>query len=866
MSRGAACFLVAPFLLLVPTACSDATVAPDAPLAPPPVLRSLTPSEVEPGEPGLVLRVSGEGFTSLSVVRWNGLARPTRFVDASLLEAQIPATDLVASGAFAVTVADPGATGPSQPLPFTVLAPVVDPALADLGLIQTGYVFSCGVSADGRVHCWGENSRGTLGNGTLFGDPTFVPALVDATVPFRQVTIGARMDGGTPDQTACGLAEDGRAFCWGGNYGGSAGGADMYSPVVRPTEVQGGLHFDALDAGSEHVCGVTPEGNAYCWGDGYDGQLGDGQGGTPGPGGGHQSARPLRVIWPAPFRSVAAGDMHTCALTMAGEAVCWGSPRYVGIGQGMPGTTPAVTGPVKVASDWTFAALDAGVSSTCGLTAYGRTVCWGSLSLTGSVEPPRAMIGWPRLKSISVGYQHACGLDAQGGAWCWGVNQWGQLGTGEVGGELTLPAAVAGGHRFVSIDAGVVTTCGVTVDGRGLCWGRKGLGRLGDGNGEVRLSPSPVAGGHAFVDLDGFCGLTREGKAWCWGPLPEYSIGVALSSPEDARLTPHPLSGDALLSITSGDARRCGLAADGSVRCTTSGGTTLLPEAEGWTFKALVGGWDHLCGLDAQGGAWCWGANQWGQLGDGTATPRAAPTKVSGGHQFRELGAEGSSTCGLDTRGEAWCWGSNGSGEVGPGARSETCIAPKSIPVHCSRVPVPAAPGYSFRALVKGRGLTCGVGSDGRHRCWGAHEGGADWCGSQYMWHGRCTLNPFDLAPGISFKDVSLQATHRCGVTADGAVLCWGANEYGRLGNGTYGKAEAAPAPVLGGTAFASVETSAYTTCALTPEGAAWCWGAAAGGQTGDGIGPWQATPVQVFGLTFGVPLRARDRTPEPGG
>jgi alpha-tubulin suppressor-like RCC1 family protein len=197
---------------------------------------------------------------------------------------------------------------------------------------------------------------------------------------------------------------------------------------------------------------------------------------------------------------------------------------------------------------------------------------------------------------------------------------------------MAVPVAVSGGLGFASVSVGVNHACGVTTTAAAYCWGFEYYGELGDGtdnpgNPTYRASPVAVLGGLTFAAVsagsDRTCGLTTGGTAYCWGDNYTGWLGVGSPLPID-RSTPSP-----------------------------------LPVIGGLTFAALSTGIGEpfTCGVMAGGAAYCWGSNNFGELGDGTLAPRASPVAVSGGLTFASLSAGGLLACGVTTGGVAYCWG-----------------------------------------------------------------------------------------------------------------------------------------------------------------------------------------------------------------
>jgi alpha-tubulin suppressor-like RCC1 family protein len=367
----------------------------------------------------------------------------------------------------------------------------------------------------------------------------------------------------------------------------SMGPGDFPPPLVPLT----------LAVGGHHVCRLSAEGIALCWGRADAGQLGvDSTPVTSGPA--RVSAGLTR------FSSITAGGLHTCALTPAGEAWCWGQND---VGQtGLPTAMNQVCGnpihgwqclpaPHALATPLRFDILLAGAANTCGFATDGRTYCWGSNSSgqlgSGASDTcdgsscsvsPVALPSQPEFRILALGSgAHLCGLTADGAAYCWGSNAYGQLGIGTVGGNRDTPTAVSGGTKFKSIAVGGQHTCALSTDGKPWCWGGD---ILPPGEGGVSLSavPVPIASSPAFDDLVSgtwaACGRTSVGTVFCWGVNAYGEMGISPSGLTTRYATPQQMVTDLHWSILAG-----------------SHGT--------------------FCGLSGAAETWCWGFGDYGELG-----------------------------------------------------------------------------------------------------------------------------------------------------------------------------------------------------------------------------------------------------------
>jgi alpha-tubulin suppressor-like RCC1 family protein len=350
--------------------------------------------------------------------------------------------------------------------------------------------------------------------------------------------------------------------------------------------------FQSVSAGWDHSCGITTGTRAYCWGNNSAGQLGTFDR--------VKRLTPTPVKGDRPFDAVDAGNLNTCGLTTADLAYCWG--------QNLP--TGTTTQPVLVDQTRHFVQVSAGRDHMCGITSGGKAWCRGENSAgqlgDGTTTDRSSLVGVTgghTFRQISMSIYHTCAVTVDDQAFCWGDNTFGQLGNGKSGGGGTSvalevrPTAVLGGLRFRTISAGDTFTCGLTTDDRGYCWGWNNAGQLGDETLTDRLTPALVHGGKRWQQIEAgnshACGINLEGKGFCWGRDAEGQLGIGAFDGIDHGQKPQVVAG-------------------------------------GLVWRRLSSGGLHTCGVTTTNVAYCWGYNQKGQLGDGTATSRPRPTKVVG--------------------------------------------------------------------------------------------------------------------------------------------------------------------------------------------------------------------------------------------
>lgn len=337
------------------------------------------------------------------------------------------------------------------------------------------------------------------------------------------------------EDVACALTGAGRALCWGSDADGAVGDGvpaeDRLFPV--PVEAPDGVVWTSIDAGAHHVCATTSDGDAYCWGSDNHGRLGNGDALD-----GVQYA-PSRVAAPADvdFVQIAAGATHSCAVTSTGDIYCWGDNDNGGLGNAESGgyrTAPVqVVDPAGETPVWD--AVSVGARATCGHTTDSTVFCWGDDPWKGlgagwdTPQPVAAPTGgaWDQVARGTV----ACGLLTSGAPYCWGVETGGEVGNGGAFDDLIqFPTAVDGGHTFAMVDTFGGHSCGVTGQGAAWCWGRNGSGQLGYPTdftaGARQVVPVPVTTppGEAWVTLStGYattCGIAASGDLYCWGRGP----------------------------------------------------------------------------------------------------------------------------------------------------------------------------------------------------------------------------------------------------------------------------------------------------------------------------------------------------------
>lgn len=252
---------------------------------------------------------------------------------------------------------------------------------------------------------------------------------------------------------------------------------------------------------------------------------------------------------------------------------------------------------------------------------------------------------------------------------------------------------------------------------------------------------------------------------------------------------------------------------------------------------ALAAGGGHTCALLRSGEVYCWGSNDFGQIGAGAAPASVPePARVASGERFAAVSAGGETTCALNGAGKLFCWGRNPAQAFGV---SEPFVSS----------PVAVAPAMTWRSVSVGYSHLCGMSVEGVAYCWGRNMQGQ-------LGIGRADTDahpaPEPVAGPVRLASVVAATIHSCGLDAAGKAYCWGTNWQSIL---TTDPAPVQPLPARAGGELAYVELMTGTTfaCGRTADARVSCWGDNTSGSFGTGDFAGGSDPRPAFG---GAPLR----------
>lgn len=637
-------------------------------------------------------------------------------------------------------------------------APVAVPGLTDVEELTAGASHTCARTSAGRVLCWGTRRRGQVGDGHASADePALTPTPVVGMDDAVQISAG--------DSHTCAVRRSGRVACWGddlhGQLGrGGVGGPDALS--AAPVDVAELTDAVEVRAGGAHTCARTRTGRVLCWGDGAEGQVGEG-------GVMAVVSRPVPVAGLDDVLELSLGARHSCA-RHGSFVACWGDGAEGQLGDGTRTSRPT---PADVVALDDAMEVDAGGEHTCARLSSSEVRCWGRNALgqlgDGTLEdrvaPARAQA---MAAQLATGAAHTCALDDAGAIRCWGSSRYGQLGDGRLV-VRDAPVRVTGIAQASAVRAGGDDACAL-VDGRWQCWGDDAFGQVGDGDASTapRPAPTPVTVVSAPDDLvigAGRACAIRQGTLSCWG------------RDEGARMQREPRAiAENVRSVALGTRFACALGTDGHVSCWGEGthGELGRGDAASATEPAPVAGLDdvvaiaagdrHACALLSSGHVRCWGAGNLGQLGDGAHEDRSAPVDVQAIADASDIAAGLGHTCVVHVNGAVSCWGSGRDGQLGNGTTLR------------SEIPIQVAGIASLVEISAGAAHTCGRTGGGVVYCWGASRWGQiGRPGDEPMPH------PMPVA-GVHALALASGDTHTCALTPEG-VTCWGSDASGQLGD-----------------------------------------------------------------------------------
>ncbi len=774
--------------------------------------------------------------------------------------------------------------------------------------ITAGDDFNCAIHrATGMLFCWGRNDEGQTGRASSVD--LGLPGQASTFTDWSQVQAGDRHACGIRAKEITEKQDDGsfkllrienQLWCWGTNKQGQTGYAridnttGLLSPTLKRSPVRVGklTDWDSTYNGGQHGCALRykeddDEQSLYCWGRNDYGQYGDGSTETL------TFLAPKLVATNTDWKTLSLGENHSCGIKNDNSLWCWGQSIFHQLGvEGGDTTVPQQVAQVGDDTD-RWLSVSASAQHTCALRDDHTLWCWGFNTYgqlgqvtTGSIPEPSkipVVIRTSQLappdndwKQVSSGGSHTCALKNSGDVWCWGNNTYGQTGQPEVGNQ-TLPAYINSQTTFREISVGRNHSCAINIEFQVYCWGLNIEGQLGiDSVSPINIiSPTnnfawaQISSGHDYT-----CGIQTNKSLWCGGmnAFGQLGDGTPLNRPKPVEIKTN--GRQEWLLVKTGLNHTCAIRDNlertlwcwGNNQHNKLGPTNATMDYDHWAPLQVVAenapnaqwaglslGIHHSCALksDPTGYTpWCWGSNNFGQLGlgklgDGTGgsgdiQPIIQPEQVKPYTDWERLSAGGYHTCGiretniLPLQRELYCWGRNDFGQLGTGTTTDE-LSPVLIGTY-----------KDWISVSSGANHTCGIRKTNTQPiesmlyCWGKNGFGQLGLNNILDQHeptlvGEAT-NWTHVYAGLNNNTCGLRTDDR-GATY--TLYCWGFNRSNQTST-SHQEAITEPGS-WGRRTWSNITLGSASTCALN-SGQMHCWGEGTPYQLGKG-NAWYYTP-----------------------
>ena len=716
-------------------------------------------------------------------------------------------------------------------------------ALSFASELSTGYGFSCAVQLQGSVQCVGNNTYGSLGNGNFNSSE-------------RAIEVSGLDNALSVSSTyyhSCALTDNGEVACWGNNADGQLGNNTRGNVSASFVTVEGISSAVEVEVGNYHSCALLVDGTVKCWGNNFQGQLGNGTNTS--------ASMPVSVQGLKNVVGISVGGNHSCALLTNGSVSCWGEYTFWQSGA-LQFTFGDSLVPAQMPLVNSVRSISSGEAASCAILDNGSIRCWGQ-NYTSTAAVPESTGSYSFAGTTTIqntggyvadvnGISSATNISS-GSASCavltdFTIRCWGDTRTLQVD-----------DFQFVSVTSGPEYRCAITYFGEVYCWGQNGSGQLGnsttescfsviswpDGDSDCRLVVASEFGGRFIrspqIEVTGNLTvgstLTASSGEWDEGTSISYSWlrdGVEISP--EAKGSSYVLSPQDFGKVISvrGIASKPGFLSQvrhGVTNAHIKAGTYEVPDSFGMV-SSISSGTGHSCAVLLQGTLKCWGSNSFGQLGDGSRVDSLTSRSVTNLSNVKQVSAGSKHTCALTFAGSVMCWGLNSNGQLGNGSLVD------------SARPVSVAGISNAISVETGSNFTCALLMTGQTFCWGAND---SWQLGQNR-NSNSMLAPAQTKPGPPAIQLDVGGLHACVLLLDTSAACWGNNAYGQLGDGetTWWPV---PQRVENHSGFKTLAAGENHTCAVSLERTVWCWGSNGEGQLGNGTTSDSSSPIQVPSL-----------------
>ena len=568
------------------------------------------------------------------------------------------------------------------------------------------------------------------------------------------------------------------------------------------------------------------QGNLWTWGRNNGGQLGDNT--TT-----NRTTPVTTFAGGANWKQVSDNGSNTAAIKTDGTLWTWGSNNFAQLGDNT--TTNRSTPVTTFAGGTDWKQVSVGSQHTAAIKTDGTLWGWGynrkahlgnnAPSFSTRPTPITTFAGGTNWKQVSCGYEHTAAIKTDGTLWTWGAN-YGQIGNNTYSLASTPVTTFAGGTDWKQVSCGTHYTSAIKTDGTLWTWGANSESQLGTGDKTSRNTPVTTLAGRTdwkqvSLGYRHTAAIKTDGTLWGWGRNSNVQLG---RGPDvHNRLTP----------VT-----------------TFAGGTNWADTATGEADElyTLCCQREGSAAIKTDGTLWTWGRNQYGEMGDNTATQRNTPvTTFAGGTNWKQVSGGESHMSVIKTDGTLWTWGRNTNGQLGDNTSGFGLN--RSTPV------TTFAGGTNWKQVSNGQYHTAAIKTDGTLWTWGF---------SSNLRLGR-VLDPFhrftpvttfaggtnwaDTATGEADELYTLSGGNNftAAIKTDGTLWTWGFNTNGQLGDNTTTQRNTPVTTFAGGTNWKQIDYGSLCAAAIKTDGTLWTWGSNSFRQLGDNTTTNRSTPVTTF-------------------
>ena len=611
---------------------------------------------------------------------------------------------------------------------------------------------------------------------------------------------------------------NGRLWAWGQNTDGQLGDGTT-TDKNTPTQIGNADNWISVAAGAAHSLGLKADGTLWAWGQNTDGQLGDGT--TT------KKTTPVQVGSANTWLAVACNGQHNLAIKVDGTLWAWG--RNID-GQLGDGTNINKNVPVQIGSAHDWVTITAGVKHSLAIKANGTLWAWGANtdgqlgvgSRTNNIVPVQ-MGNTNKWISVAAGELHTMALQANGTLWAWGKNNYGQLGDSTYT-DTTIPVQIDTARNWKNISVGAYHSIALKANGTLWAWGRNDDGELGDRANGKRNIPVHVDTANRWKSIYGCgfhtLGIRENGVVIAWGDNANGQLGDGTTTDKNFPVMVHKCD-EEWLDIAAYGVNSIGLKMDGTLFAwgannqgqigdgtdTNRNTHVLVSTSSDWVSVAI--GFHNTFAIKANGTLWAWGENNVGQLGDSTTIGRKTPVQIGKADDWVSISADYEHTMALKADGTLWIWGSNSHAQLGDGTTTGR-ISPIQLGTSDDWTCISAKGSRSY--AIKSNGTLWG---------WG------------YNWEGLLGIGfvtprmatPVQIGTDTNWVTISVGQRHCMAQKADGTLWVWGDDQWDQCGGTVNHRYQMSPMKFGTASDWVSIAAGGENSRAINSNGTLWAFG-----------------------------------------